>query len=154
MSRNERLGILTALLGLGLGSGLDELLDIEGPTSEGSLDRKAWEPVRTLGDMFEEIEGQAQAIEAHTELVAQGGEGCGAIPGYVHAFPALVNAAQKVMDDVCVFVVDQLPLLEKAFEEFNHVKTIATANCPLENCQDRDEARKELGWVEDKPTRH
>lgn len=71
---------------------------------------------------------------------------CPATEEYAKAFPALVREVQEVINTVSEACLELNPLLMEALEQYNYNKLQAIANCPKEDCKDRDIARKELGW--------
>ncbi|MHA2063262.1 MAG: hypothetical protein ACXABY_02655 [Candidatus Thorarchaeota archaeon] len=133
--------LLASLLGLGMN-------DTPGPESD-VFDRSGWTLLGTLMDVLEAIDFQHVIFDAHKKRVESTDDGCGAIDAYLEAFPPLVKTAQEVMDEVVALVQERMPELQQAMQAFGFQKLHAMATCPKEDCNDRDDARRELGWTDE-----
>lgn len=105
------------------------------------FNKQAWGGLIGLLALVETVEYINTILDAHEKL----GD-CPASKEYAKAFPALIEVVQEATDTISKSCEAMLPSLEDAFDQYNYARLQAIANCSKEKCNDREEARKELGW--------
>lgn len=111
-----------------------------------------WGALQRLLEAVDTVDYQAMLLTLHKNQQEETGDICGAVVGYVDAFPELVKAVQEAMDIVASTAMEQINAVDDAIELFSQRKLEAMANCPKPDCPDREDARRELGWNGDELT--
>ena len=109
------------------------------------FNKDKWDGLTALVALVATVEYVGVLLSAH----ATDG-GCPASSEYAKAFPPLVEAVQEAVDMISEACRDLLPQLEQVLQQYEYAKLLAIANCSKEDCIDRENARKELGWDGDK----
>ena len=127
---------------------LEELSGAEAFTPEmySPFNKEKWGSIGELLEIVEAVEFQQMLLILHRERQEETGELCGAVDGYAHAVPILVEQTQASMDRIADYSVNILTRLETILDSFNNLKLRSMANCETPGCVDRDEAREKLGW--------
>lgn len=111
------------------------------------IDTTLLESLHELMMMIDAVETQTRTLIIEDTVKKETGNTmCGATEAYRPEFPALVEVTQRVLEQLSAFCETQIPMLKNAIETFEHHKVTAIANCEYEDCNERDEARRELGW--------
>ena len=125
---------------------INELPEELDPEMDSPFNNDTWGVLGTVLEFVEAVEFQHMLLSLHRAKQEVTGELCGAVEGYAHAVPILVNSTQRAMDRIAEFTANELSRLDTMFSSFTDLKLRAMANCETPGCTDRDEAREELGW--------
>lgn len=102
-------------------------------------------------DMLKTAEFHHALIYLHGK-VTDPQERCWAVPAYQDALMKAISTGQNFLNDINEVAKKYLDDMDEALQYFEYAKLDAMARCEKEDCPDRDEARKELGWTGDTPT--
>ena len=133
----------------------DELINMlmggQQPQRKSPFDDVNMEALGKVIRIIEAVEEQSAILEMHQEVLDAGVPTCPAVEGYKGDFPGLLQAATKAVEAISAFAETQYEELNDAFELYRNKKYTSMANCERPDCPDRDNARRELGWNQDKP---
>lgn len=103
-----------------------------------------WAAIMTLDEVMEAINAQGTMLEAHAENPGA----CPAVEHYAEEFDAVIDVVQKVMDTIAEQAEPLVAEIVTALEGYRQTRLTAMANCSKSGCPDRENAQRDLGWVE------